>query len=47
MRFDDWPMVVIDMAGVPTATAGFRPSDRISDVSTSRNASRYETERDG
>jgi hypothetical protein len=40
-------VVVIDMAGGPDRTAGFRPSDRISDVPTSRNASRYETERNG
>jgi hypothetical protein len=47
MRLDDGPVAVIDMAGGPGGTAGFEPSGRISDVSTSRNASRYETERNG
>jgi hypothetical protein len=47
MRFDDGPAAVIDVACGPSGTAGFRPSDRISDVPTSRNASRYETERNG
>lgn len=39
------PVAVIDVAGGPGGIAGFRPSDRISDVPTSRNASRDETER--
>ena len=48
MRFDEGaPVAVIDVAGGPGAIAGFRPSDRISDVPTSRNASRHEAERNG
>ena len=46
MRFDEGaPVAVIDVAGGPGGIAGFRPSDRISDVPTSRNASRHEAER--
>ena len=41
------PVAVIDVAGGPGRIAGFRPSDRISDVPTSRNASRYKAERNG